>query len=196
KGHRSERHRHLRRRHPLHRPLPAGHHPSRPPPLPRHRADPPLSRAVGTRGRLPGPAAHPPERPGAPLTRPTRPAAGDLGAADPLPGTAPGHGHRRRDNPRHRPRPGQLHHRPENPPPTSLTGRIGQAVLDSLLPPRRPRVSVRKVKSPLSRWNKADPHRPRRSTPVTALTITVSHPETTTQSATHQDQCLTATPGP
>ena len=78
----------------------------------------------------------------------------------------------------------------------SLTGRIGQAVLDSLLPPRRPRVSVRKVKSPLSRWNKADPHRPRRSTPVTALTITVSHPETTTQSATHQDQCLTATPGP
>ena len=42
----------------------------------------------------------------------------------------------------------------------SLTGRIGQAVLDGLLPPRRPRVSVRKVKSPLSRWNKADPHRP------------------------------------
>ena len=38
-------------------------------------------------------------------------------------------------------------------------GRIGRAVLDGLLPPRRPRVSVRKVKSPLSRWNKADPHR-------------------------------------
>ena len=55
-----------------------------------------------------------------------------------------------------------------------LTGRIGRAVLDGLLPPRRPRVSARKVKSPLSRWNKADPHRPRRSTPVTALTITVS----------------------
>jgi hypothetical protein len=79
---------------------------------------------------------------------------------------------------------------------TDLTGRIGRAVLDGLLPPRRPRVSARKVKSPLSRWNKADPHRPRRSTPVTALTITVSHPETTTQSATHQDQCLTAAPGP
>ena len=42
----------------------------------------------------------------------------------------------------------------------ALTGRIGQAVLNSLLPPRRPRVSVRKIKSPLSRWNKADPHRP------------------------------------
>ena len=78
----------------------------------------------------------------------------------------------------------------------SLTGRIGQAVLGGLLPPRRPRVSARKVKSPLSRWNKADPHRPRRSTPVTALTVTVSGPETTAQSATRPGQCLTATPGP
>jgi hypothetical protein len=78
----------------------------------------------------------------------------------------------------------------------SLTGRIGRAVLDGLLPPRRPRVSTRKVKSPLSRWNKADPHRPARSTPVTALTVTVSGPETTSQSATRRDQCLLATPGP
>jgi hypothetical protein len=78
----------------------------------------------------------------------------------------------------------------------SLTGRIGQAVLDGLLPPRRPRVSTRKVKSPLSRWNKADPHRPARSTPVTALIVTVSSPETTTQPATRRDRCLTATPGP
>lgn len=78
----------------------------------------------------------------------------------------------------------------------SLTGRIGQAVLDGLLPPRRPRVSVRKVKSPLSRWNKADPHRPRHSTPITALTITISSPRTTTPSTTRQDQCLTATRGP
>ncbi len=77
-----------------------------------------------------------------------------------------------------------------------LTGSIGQAVLDGLLPPRRPRVSTRKVKSPLSRWNKADPHRPRHSTPVTALAITVSGPQTTTQSATRQDQCLTAPPSP
>jgi hypothetical protein len=78
----------------------------------------------------------------------------------------------------------------------SLTGRIGRAVLDRLLPPRRPRVSVRKVKSPLSRWNKADPHRPARSTPVTTLTVTVSDPETTTQTATRRDQRLTATPDP
>ena len=54
-------------------------------------------------------------------------------------------------------------------------GRIGRAVLDGLLPPRRPRVSVRKVKSPLSRWNTADPHRPPHSTPVTAIGITLQH---------------------
>ncbi len=78
----------------------------------------------------------------------------------------------------------------------SLTGRIGRAVLDGLLPPRRPRVSTRKVKSPLSRWNKADPHRPARSTPVTAPTVAVNGPETTTQSATRRDHCLIATPGP
>ena len=78
----------------------------------------------------------------------------------------------------------------------SLTGRIGRAVLDGLLEPRRPRVSTRKVKSPLSRWNKADPHRPARSTPVTDLTVTVSAHETTTPSATRPDQCLTAMPGP
>ena len=78
----------------------------------------------------------------------------------------------------------------------SLTGRIGRAVLDGLLPPRRPRVSTRKVKSPLSHWNKADPHRPARSTPVTGLTVTVSSPETTARPATRRDRCLTATPGP
>ena len=74
-----------------------------------------------------------------------------------------------------------------------LTGRIGQAVLGGLLPPRRPRVSARKVKSPLSRWNKADPHRPRRSTPVTAMTITVTSPGTT-ESATRRTRRLPATP--
>ena len=79
---------------------------------------------------------------------------------------------------------------------TSLTGRIGRAVLDDLLPPRRPRVSVRKVKSPLSRWNKADPHRPHRSTPVTGMTVSLSNPETTRQPTTRRERCLTAVPGP
>jgi hypothetical protein len=80
-------------------------------------------------------------------------------------------------------------------PGSGLTGRIGRAVLDGLLPPRRPRVSTRKVKSPLSRWNKADPHRPARSTPVTTMDITVRHPGTT-QPATRRKQCLTIARGP
>ena len=70
-------------------------------------------------------------------------------------------------------------------------GRIGQAVLNELLPPRRPRVSVRKVKSPLSRWNKADPSRPARSTPVTTIGITLQH-NPSQQHPTH----LTAAPAP
>ena len=56
--------------------------------------------------------------------------------------------------------------------PIDLIGDIGRAVLTDLAPPRRPRVSVRKIKSPLSRWNKADPYRPRTSTPITNIKIT------------------------
>jgi len=74
-------------------------------------------------------------------------------------------------------------------------GRIGRAVLGALLPPRRPRVSVRKVKSPLSRWNKADPHRPAHSTPVTAMDITVHRPQAP-QPATRRQQCLNTARGP
>jgi hypothetical protein len=80
-------------------------------------------------------------------------------------------------------------------PAASGPGRIGHAVLDGLLTPRRPRVSVRKVKSPLSRWNKADPNRPARSTPVTAIGITLQHAPTQ-QPATHRPQALTAAPAP
>jgi len=47
---------------------------------------------------------------------------------------------------------------------TDLAGDIGRAVLASLHPPRRPRVCARRVKSPLSRWNKhpgrETPHQP------------------------------------
>jgi hypothetical protein len=59
-----------------------------------------------------------------------------------------------------------------------LVGDIGHAVLADLLPPGRPRTSVRKVKSPLSRYNKKDPYRPDHSTPITAPTITVTDPDT------------------
>jgi hypothetical protein len=77
---------------------------------------------------------------------------------------------------------------------TSPAGRIGRAVLDDLLPPRRARVSARKVKSPLSRWNNTDPHRPARSTPTTSMTITVSHPAE--RATPRHEKDLTARPGP
>jgi hypothetical protein len=76
-----------------------------------------------------------------------------------------------------------------------LVGDIGHAVLADLLPPRRPRTSVRKVKSPLSRYNKKDPYRPDHSTPITALTITVNDPDTP-RPATPRKQRLTTASGP
>jgi hypothetical protein len=80
-------------------------------------------------------------------------------------------------------------------PGTTGHGRIGRAVLDGLLAPRRPRVSVRKVKSPLSRWNKADPSRPARSTPVTAIGVTLQHAQTQ-QTTTRRPESLTTAPSP
>lgn len=58
---------------------------------------------------------------------------------------------------------------PENP---CTPGDIASAVLTSLLPPRRPRVSVRKVKSPLRRYasRREDP-RPTTSQTITTLAI-------------------------
>ena len=73
-------------------------------------------------------------------------------------------------------------------------GGIGRAVLDDLHPPRRARTSVRKVKSPLSRYNKKDPNRPERSTPITELTLTIGDPET--KDSTRQPKCSTTAHGP
>jgi Insertion element 4 transposase N-terminal/Transposase DDE domain len=72
--------------------------------------------------------------------------------------------------------------------PTDLTGQIGRAVLAEPAPPRRLRVSARKVKSALSRYNKADPYRPARSTKITAIHATITP-------APHQTP-LTAAPDP
>lgn len=77
---------------------------------------------------------------------------------------------------------------------TDLIGRIGHAVLNELCPPRRSRTSVRKVKSPLSRYNKKDPHRPERSKPITSLTVTINHAEP--QPTTRQPRSLTTALGP
>jgi Insertion element 4 transposase N-terminal/Transposase DDE domain len=74
-----------------------------------------------------------------------------------------------------------------------LAGGIGRAVLAGLHPPRRPRVCARRVKSPLSRWNKHPPGKPRTCQRITKLTAEVcaEHPP-----ATHRPQCVTTTGGP
>jgi hypothetical protein len=64
-----------------------------------------------------------------------------------------------------------------------LAGGIGRAVLASLHPPRRPRVSARKVKSPSSRWKAHPPGKPRTTQRITSLTteITPYHHEKKTR---------------
>ena len=59
--------------------------------------------------------------------------------------------------------------------PADLAGTIGRAVLGGLLSPRRHRISVRKVKSPVSRYaaRPADDDRPLASQHITGLDITV-----------------------
>ncbi|MGW7367300.1 hypothetical protein ACWGI8_28720, partial [Streptomyces sp. NPDC054841] len=57
-------------------------------------------------------------------------------------------------------------------------GGIGQRVLAGLLPPRRPRMSTRKVKSPISRYNeRQDDGRPDVSRTVTSLGVAILEPE-------------------
>jgi hypothetical protein len=55
-------------------------------------------------------------------------------------------------------------------PGSDLPGDIGRAVLANLHGPRRPRVCARKVKSPLSRWNKHPDGKPRTTKRITAVT--------------------------
>jgi hypothetical protein len=55
-------------------------------------------------------------------------------------------------------------------PDDDLAGDIGRAVLARLNPPRRPRVSPRRVKSPLSRWAKHPPGKPTTSKNITRIT--------------------------
>lgn len=62
-----------------------------------------------------------------------------------------------------------------------LVGRIGHAVLAHLLPARRPRISSRKVKSPMSRYARTDDGRPLTSTNIDSLTINVHTSQPTTR---------------
>ena len=75
-----------------------------------------------------------------------------------------------------------------------LPGDIGRAVLANLHGPRRPRVCARKVKSPLSRWNKHPAGKPRTTCRITGITahVDASHH----QPATRRRKSVTAAQGP
>ena len=77
---------------------------------------------------------------------------------------------------------------------TDLAGDIGRAVLASLHGPRRPRVCPRRVKSPLSRWAKHPPGKPR--TYLRVSTITTSVRPDHQPRATRRRRSLTPAAGP
>jgi Insertion element 4 transposase N-terminal/Transposase DDE domain len=78
--------------------------------------------------------------------------------------------------------------------PSDLAGTIGRAVLANLHPPRRPRVCARRVKSPLSRWNKHPAGKPRTCQKITKITTTIQ--AGCPPAATHRGQCVTTSSGP
>ena len=75
-----------------------------------------------------------------------------------------------------------------------LTGDIGRAVLASLHEPRRPRVCARRVKSPLSRWNKQPPGKPRASKKITTITTEIRRDHQ--PGATRRPKSVTTAAGP
>jgi Insertion element 4 transposase N-terminal/Transposase DDE domain len=75
-----------------------------------------------------------------------------------------------------------------------LAGDIGRAVLASLHGPRRPRVCPRRVKSPLSRWNKHPPGKPQTSMKITSVTTAIS--QYRDEKKTRRRRSLTPAPGP
>jgi hypothetical protein len=75
-----------------------------------------------------------------------------------------------------------------------LVGDIGRAVLASLNPPRRPRVCPRRVKSPLSRWNKHPPGKPTASKQITSISTEIDH--TDRKPATRRRKGVTTASGP
>jgi hypothetical protein len=75
-----------------------------------------------------------------------------------------------------------------------LAGDIGRAVLANLHGPRRPRVCARRVKSPLSRWNKHPPGKPRTSKKITAISAEIRRDHK--PGATHRPKSVTTAAGP
>lgn len=75
-----------------------------------------------------------------------------------------------------------------------LTGDIGLAVLANLHPERRARVSARRVKSPLSRWNKHPDGKPRTNLRITKITTTSRDHQA--EDTTRRTRSLTPAAGP
>jgi len=75
-----------------------------------------------------------------------------------------------------------------------LAGDIGRIVLANLHGPRRPRVCARRVKSPLSRWNKHPPGKPRTSKKITAISTGIRHDHK--PGTTHRPKSVTTAAGP
>jgi transposase IS4-like protein/DDE family transposase len=75
-----------------------------------------------------------------------------------------------------------------------LAGDIGRAVLASLNGPRRPRVCPRRVKSPLSRWNKHPPGKPQTNMKITSVTTAIS--QYRGEKKTRRRRSLTPASGP
>lgn len=68
-------------------------------------------------------------------------------------------------------------------------GVIGRRILAGLLPPRRPRVSTRKVKSPISRYHdRQQDGRPDTSRTITDLDITILESEPQLPATSHDDR--------
>jgi len=81
--------------------------------------------------------------------------------------------------------------------PVDLLGAIGRAVLDTLLPARRPRYSARKVKCATSRYLNRDDGRPALPTTITAIDIAVHTPPLDlAPGRTHRDRSTAPRPAP
>lgn len=81
--------------------------------------------------------------------------------------------------------------------PADLPGAIGRAVLDTLLPARRPRYSARNVKCPTSRYHARDDGRPALPATITAVDITICIPPLDlAPGKTHRDRSTSRPPQP
>jgi hypothetical protein len=79
-------------------------------------------------------------------------------------------------------------------PADDLPGDIGRAALAGMHGPRRPRVCARKVKSPLSRWNKQPEGKPRTYHRITSITSNIDPRHY--QPPTRRPKSVTNTDGP